>query len=220
MEEKYFEYGDRDIDYLSGKDERMANVIKQVGKLRRTVIPDLFTALVHSIVGQQISTKAHESIWGKICGALGEITPSKILSMEKDELRGFGISCRKADYIKSAAAKIVSGEFNISRLHELSDDRVISELTSLDGIGKWSAEMLMLFSMQRPNILSFGDLGIQRGLRMIYHHRKITTKLYEKYHRLFSPCSSVASLYIWAIASGKYDGFKDYAPQKKAHGKW
>ena len=74
----------------------------------------------------------------------------------------------------------------------------------------------MLFSMQRPDILSFGDLAIQRGLRMVYHHRKITRELFEKYHRRFSPYNSVASLYLWAVAGGAVEGMKDYAPKKQA----
>jgi DNA-3-methyladenine glycosylase II len=85
------------------------------------------------------------------------------------------------------------------------------------GIGKWTAEMLMLFSLQRPDILSYDDLAIQRGLRMIYHHRRITPKLFERYRRRYSPYASVASLYIWAVAGGAIDGMKDYAPKKKAN---
>lgn len=97
----------------------------------------------------------------------------------------------------------------------MSDDEVCARLSSLKGLGVWSAEMLMLFSMQRPDILSFGDLAIQRGLRMIYHHRKIERKLFEKYRRRFSPYNSVASLDIWAVAGGAIEGMKDYAPKKK-----
>ncbi len=97
----------------------------------------------------------------------------------------------------------------------MSDDEVCARLSSLKGLGVWSAEMLMLFSMQRPDILSFGDLAIQRGLRMIYHHRKIERKLFEKYRWRFSPYNSVASLYIWAVAGGAIEGMKDYAPKKK-----
>ena len=82
-------------------------------------------------------------------------------------------------------------------------------------IGIWSAEMLMLFSMQRPDILSYRDLAIQRGLRMVYHHRDITRNLFEKYRRRYSPYNSVASLYLWAVAGGAIEGMKDYATTKK-----
>ena len=110
----------------------------------------------------------------------------------------------------------MDGTFDIQALYTMSDDEVCARLSELDGIDVWSAEMLMLFSMQRPDILSFGDLAIQRGLRMVYHHRKITRELFEKYRHRFSPYNSVASLYLWAVAGGAIEGMKDYAPKKQA----
>ena len=97
----------------------------------------------------------------------------------------------------------------------MSDEDAIKELSALKGIGVWTAEMILLFCMQRPNIFSYDDLAIQRGLRMVYHHRKIDRKLFEKYRRRFSPYCSVASLYLWAVAGGAIPEMKDYAPKKK-----
>lgn len=171
--------------------------------------------MVHSIVGQQISTKAHETIWQRIQSSLGEITPQRVISLTDEELQRFGISFKKVTYIKRAATKILNGEFDIHGLYDKTDEEVIECLSKLDGIGIWSAEMLMLFSMQRPDILSYSDLAIQRGLRMVYHHRDITRKLFEKYRRRYSPYSSVASLYLWAVAGGAIEGMKDYATTKK-----
>ncbi len=211
--EEYFNYGDKEIEYLKRRDKRLGEVIDRIGPIRRRVVPDLFAALVHSIVGQQISTKAQESIWRKIVGKFGDITPENILAVTPDELQSVGISYRKVEYIRSAAEKIRSGEFDITALTTMSDAEVCERLASLRGIGVWSAEMLMLFSMQRPDILSFGDLAIHRGLRMIYHHRKIDRRLFEKYRRRFTPYGSVASLYLWAVAGGAIEGMKDYAPK-------
>lgn len=211
--EEYFNYGDKEIEYLKGRDKRLGEVIDRIGPIRRRVVPDLFAALVHSIVGQQISTKAQESIWRKIVEKFGDITPDNILAVTPDELQSVGISYRKVDYIRSTAEKIRSGEFDITALTTMSDAEVCKRLASLRGIGVWSVEMLMLFSMQRPDILSFGDLAIHRGLRMIYHHRKIDRRLFEKYRRRFSPYGSVASLYLWAVAGGAIEGMKDYAPK-------
>lgn len=213
--EHYFQYGEKEISYLKDKDKRLAEVIDKVGKVERRVIPDLFAALVHAIVGQQISTKAHETIWRKIVGTFGEVTPEKVLDLSPEALQAFGISFRKVNYIQEAARKIQSGEFDIHALRMMNDTEVCTKLLELDGIGVWSAEMLMLFSMQRPDILSFGDLAIQRGLRMIYHHREISREQFEKYRRRFSPYGSVASLYIWAVAGGAVAGMKDYAPKKR-----
>ncbi len=213
--ENFFQYGETEIAYLKQADKRLAEVIDRIGKVERRVIPDLFAALVHSIVGQQISTKAHETIWGRIENALGKVTPEAIDRLSMEELQGFGITFKKAAYIRNATRKVMDGTFDIQALYTMDDNEVCTRLSELDGIGVWSAEMLMLFSMQRPNILSFGDLAIQRGLRMVYHHRKITRELFEKYRRRFSPYNSVASLYLWAVAGGAIEGMKDYAPKNK-----
>ena len=213
--ENFFQYGETEIAYLKQADKRLAEVIDRIGKVERRVIPDLFAALVHSIVGQQISTKAHETIWGRIENALGKVTPEAIDRLSMEELQCFGITFKKAAYIRNATRKVMDGTFDIQALYTMDANEVCTRLSELDGIGVWSAEMLMLFSMQRPDILSFGDLAIQRGLRMVYHHRKITRELFEKYRRRFSPYNSVASLYLWAVAGGAIEGMKDYAPKNK-----
>ncbi|MDR3326623.1 MAG: hypothetical protein LBT04_00555 [Prevotellaceae bacterium] len=118
-----------------------------------------------------------------------------------DELQKFGMTFRKAEYIKDFACKVLSGEFDIESLPDKSDDELIARLSALKGIGVWTAEMIMTFCMQRPDIFSFGDLAIHRGLRMLYHHKNVDKKLFEKYRRRYSPYGTVASLYIWAIAA-------------------
>ena len=213
--ENFFQYGETEIAYLKQADKRMAEVIDRIGRVERRVIPDLFAALVHSIVGQQISTKAHETIWRRMENALGQVTPEAIDRLSVEELQGFGITFKKAAYIRNATQQVLDGTLDIQSLYMMNDNEVCTRLSELDGIGVWSAEMLMLFSMQRPDILSFGDLAIQRGLRMVYHHRKITRELFEKYRRRFSPYNSVASLYLWAVAGGAIEGMKDYAPKKQ-----
>ena len=212
---EYFQYGETELAYLKARDRRLAEIIDKVGTVKRRIVPDLFAALVHSIVGQQISSKAQATIWARMQTALGDISPETVNRLAPDELQRFGISFRKAEYIKRAAEKVRRGEFDIRALSALPDEEVARRLCALDGIGLWSAEMLMLFSMQRPDILSYGDLAIQRGLRMVYHHRRIDRKLFEKYRRRFSPYCSVASLYLWAVAGGAVEGMKDFAPKTK-----
>lgn len=94
--------------------------------------------------------------------------------------------------------------------------RPIRELSGLKGVGVWTAEMILLFCMQRPDVFSYDDLAIQRGLRMVYHHRKIDRKLFEKYRRRFSPYCSVASLYLWAAAGGVVPGLKGLRARPKS----
>lgn len=208
--EQYFPYGETEIAYLKSKDKRLGEVIDKLGMVKRRIIPDLFAALVHSIIGQQISTKAHETIWRKMEATLGGVTPQHIMELSPEELQAFGMSFRKAGYIREAATKILTGEFDIQALQKLSDEEVCAKLSELNGIGVWTAEMLMLHSLLRPNVLSFGDLGVQRGLRMVYHHRKITKELFRKYQRRYAPYGSVACIYLWAVSAGAVEGMKDY----------
>ena len=215
MEREYFKYGETEISHLKKRDKRFAAAIEKLGTPKRAIEPDLFRALMFSIIGQQISTKVHDSIWRKTTSMLGEITPQSVLATPPDELRALGISHRKIEYIRSAAEKIASGEFDIDALRGMSDDEVCKRLVELKGVGKWTAEMLMLHSLQRPDVLSFGDFGILRGLRMVYGHGKITPELFEKYRKKYSPYGSVASIYLWAVAGGAVDGLKDPAEKPK-----
>ncbi len=209
----YFQYGEKETEYLKSRDTRLGEVIAAVGKIEREVDTDLFAAVVHQIVGQQISTKALVTVWRRFNESLGEVNADTIINAGIEKLQAFGISFRKAEYIIDFAEKVKMGEFDIDSVWHKTDEEVIKELSLLKGIGVWTAEMLLLFCMQRPNVFSFGDLAIHRGLRMVYHHRKITKELFEKYRRRFTPYCSVASLYLWAVAGGQVEGMKDYAPK-------
>lgn len=208
-----FIYGAKEIEYLKNADSTLAAIIDEVGLIERKIIPDLLTALVNSIIGQQISTKAMDTVWGRFKSRYPDITPKALNSAPIEEIQQCGMSMRKANYIKEAAAAIVDGELDIDELYTLPDEEVVKKLMALNGVGIWTAEMILIFSMQRPNIMSWGDLGIHRGLRMLHRHRKIDKKLFLKYKRRYSPYASVASLYLWEIAGGACN-LKDYAPKK------
>ena len=211
---KYFEYGDKETDYLRQKDKRLAEVIDRVGHIRRAVDEDLFSSVVHHIIGQQISTKAQQTVWRRMQERFGEVTAEAIESAMPEELQSLGMTFRKAEYIKDFCRRITSGEFDLRAVSQMSDAEAIAALSSLKGIGVWTAEMILLFCLQRPDVLSYGDLAIQRGLRMVYHHREVTPQLFEKYRRRFSPYGSVASLYLWAVAGGVIPEMKDYIIKK------
>lgn len=210
----FFQYGEKETEYLKQKDKKLAAVIDRIGKIERAVDTNLFSAVVHHIVGQQISTKAQATIWQRMNDALGAVNAENILSAGEEGLQALGMTFRKAEYISDFAREVKSGEFDLDAIWKKSDDEVISELSALKGVGVWTAEMILLFCMQRPNVFSFGDLAILRGMRMVYHHRKIDRKLFEKYRRRLSPYCSVASLYFWAVAGGAIPEMKDYAPRK------
>ena len=204
-----FIYGDAETDHLKKRDKALGRAIDKIGPIKRKVNPDLFSALINSIVGQQISTKAQATIWQRMQDKLTIITPESILSCTEPELQSCGMSYRKTSYIRNVAKTVADGILDINGLREESDAEVCRELAKLDGIGIWTAEMLMLFSMQRPDILSYGDLGILRGMRMLYRHKEITRERFEKYRKRYSPYGSVASLYLWAIAGGAMEKLED-----------
>ena len=211
----HFEYGSEAIEFLKSRDDLLGKAIDQIGHIYRTVDSDLFSSVIHHIIGQQISTRAQATIWQRLNDRIENINPDTICSIESNELQKIGITFKKTEYIKDFAQKIKTKEFDIEALVNQPDAVVVKELSSLNGIGIWTAEMIMTFCMQRPNIVSYGDMAIHRGMRMLYHHRSIDRKKFEKYARRYSPCGTVASLYLWAIAGGAIDGMRDYATKKK-----
>lgn len=215
----YFQYGEKELAYLKKKDKRLAAAIEQIGMIERVTDDDLFASVVHHIVGQQISSKAQATIWGRLQNYLGSIDAQNVNAASAEALQALGMSMRKALYIKDFAAKVVNGSFDLDAVQHMEDNEAIEALRNLKGIGVWTAEMILLFCLQRRDILSFDDLAIQRGLRMLYHHRKITKELFVKYRRRYSPYGSVASLYLWAIAGSAIAGMKDYGAQKKINKK-
>lgn len=209
----YFAYGERELSYLRQKDKRLSAVMDRIGHIDRAVDPDLFSSVVHHIIGQQISTKAQATIWQRIHDTLGSINAETILNAGVPALQALGMTFRKAEYITDFAEKIHTGAFRLDEVARMNDEDAIRALSSLKGIGVWTAEMILLFCLQRPDIFSYDDLAIRRGLRMVYHHREIDRERFERYRRRFSPYGSVASLYLWAVAGGAIPEMQDYKPK-------
>ena len=216
---KYFPYGEKELAYLRKKDKKLSAVIDRVGHIERAVDDDLFSAVVHHIVGQQISTKAQATVWRRMQEALGTVDAGSVLAAGPEGLQALGISGRQAAYITDLALRVEGGTFDPETVRESSDAEAIRQLCTLKGVGAWTAEMILLFCMQRPDVFSYDDLAIQRGLRMLYHHRSIDRKRFEIYRRRFSPYGSVASLYLWAVAGGAIPELKDHNPKKSVEGK-
>lgn len=214
---RFFEYGDTEIEYLKSRDKKLAAAIDAVGHVYRAMDDgDLFAGVVHHIIGQQISAASQATVWSRLKAKLGEVTPETVDAATVEELQSCGTTFKKAKYIKGFAAKVMLGAFDIDAVECMSDAEAIKALSSLDGLGTWTAEMLLLFNLGRPDILSFGDLAIHRGMRMVYHHRKVTRQMFERYRRRYSPYGSVASLYLWAVSHMDVPGYEhDYAPKKR-----
>lgn len=211
---KYFPYGEKELAYLRKKDKKLSAVINRVGHIERAVDDDLFSAVVHHIVGQQISAKAQATVWARVQNALGTVDAEHVLGYGEANLQSLGISFRKAEYIADFAKKVHTGEFDLISIGEKPDEEVILELSALKGIGVWTAEMLLLFCLQRPNVFSYGDLAILRGMRMVYRHKEIDRARFERYRKRFSPYCSIASLYFWAVSGGALPELTDPATPK------
>ncbi len=197
----YFEYGKQEIDYLKSRDDKLAKIIEQKGMLHYEVIPDLYAALVNCITGQQISVKAADTIWQRLKEVLGEITPFSVNEAPDDLLVKTGLSKRKASNIKDAAQKIINGEIDPKKLKELPDNEICKQLTTLRGAGVWTAEMILIFSMERKNILSFNDYGIRRGICRLHGLESLNTETFENYRQLYTPFCTIASFYLWSIGN-------------------
>ena len=196
-----FKYGDDEMEYLKRKDKKLGEAIQRIGKIQREVTPDLFAALISSIVGQQISSKAADTVWARLCDLAGEIRPTTIAGIVVDDIQKCGMSLRKATYIKGVTDAVINGHLDVEELKSLSDEEVIKKLTAFHGVGVWTAEMLMIFSMERPDVVSWNDLAIRRGMSRLYHHKELTKEQFQRYKKRYSPYGSVASLYLWAISS-------------------
>lgn len=195
-----FKYGQREIQYLKQNDKKLGAAIDRIGMIERGVIPDLYAALINSIVGQQISSKAAETVWNRFVEKIGCITPETIAATAPELIQQCGMSNRKVQYIKGITQAVIDRSLDLQELQRKRDDEVISCLSSLNGIGKWTAEMLLIFSMERPDVVSWGDLAIRRGMMKLYGLETLSKEEFDKYIKRYSPYGTVASLYLWALS--------------------
>ncbi len=166
---------------------------------------DLFTALVQNIVSQQLSMKAAETIFSRLEHLLGSLTAEALRNAEFQDLRACGLSARKVEYLKGIADAVLRKEIDFTALTRKSDEEIIAELVKLKGVGIWTAEMLLIFALGRPDVLSFKDLGIRRGIQLLNHLDHLTETEFELYRKRYSPYGTIASCYLWRI---KDEGWK------------
>jgi len=195
-----FEYGLAEIGHLKRRDRKLGAAIDRIGIIEREVTPDLFTALVKSVVAQQISSKAADTVWGRLCRQLSIITPESIAATDVADIQKCGLSMRKAGYIKGLGDAVICGELDLLKLAELPDAEITKKLSSLHGLGVWTAEILLIFSLCRPDVVSWGDLAIRRGMMNLYGLEKLSKDEFDRFRKRYSPYGSVASLYLWAVS--------------------
>ena len=187
------------VTHLRKSDPIMAAIIERVGACRMTYREATFEALARAIVFQQLSTKAASTIYGRFSEAAGgAVTPEAINNLSVGEMRRAGLSKQKISYIRDLAGHAISGSLDLRRTESMSDEEVIVMLTSIKGIGLWTAHMFLIFALRRPNILATGDLGVQTAIKKAYRKRKMPTpKDIEKIAKAWHPYCSVACWYLW-----------------------
>ena len=205
MNKTYFPYGQVELDYLCAADKCLAKVIRSVGKIEREINSDVFEALISSIIGQQISGKVAAIVKQRLSQKVnGCITPQNISSLSWEELKNCGLSGQKVRYISAAATTAIEGKIDFEGLKNLSDEDVISKLTALSGVGRWTAEMLLIFSLCRPNIISYADFGIRKGMQILYHLDTIDKNTFQRLTIPYHPYATVASFYLWYVANNNW----------------
>jgi DNA-3-methyladenine glycosylase II len=194
---------------LAAADPTMAALMERVGRIdiatrlrrRKEERPaDAYGALLRAIVGQQLSTKAARTIYLRVVDLFGGTTPSpeQLLEASEEDLRGCGLSGRKTEYVRDLARHVLGGELELDRLEQLEDEQVIEEIVAVRGLGRWTAEMFLLFHLQRPDVLSGGDLGIRKAIQIEYGLEEMPTPARVlEIGEPWRPYRSLASLYLW-----------------------
>lgn len=196
----FYQYGDREKEYLKSKDPILGKAIDEIGHIQRKMTPEFFPALIESIIGQQISGKAADTVEARLLTLTGSFTPEAIDFLSEEEIQKCGMTFSKASYIKAATGAVLEGQIKPEELRQMPDEDVIKKLTSLKGIGIWTAEMLMIFSFGRADVISWNDLAIRRGMKKLYGYEELTKEIFQKHRDVYSPYGTVASLYLWALS--------------------
>ena len=194
-----FDLDSPEVRVLSAADPRMGELARAAGPVRVDNDCDLFVSLARSITSQQLSTKAAATIWGRLVDG-GFTRPEAMLAAGPDELRSRGLSRAKAAYMADLAAHVIDGSLDEEALRLLDDDEVIAQVTRVRGIGRWTAEMFLIFSLGRPDVLALDDAGLLRAAGWLFdlQDRAATPKELAEAGEAWRPHRSVASLYLWA----------------------
>lgn len=192
------EYGEKEMEYLSRRDKKLGKHIARLGFVERSASDDVFSGLCYNIINQQLSMKAADTLFMKVRGEFGEITPKALQSA--DRLFACGLSRTKAECIALCAKKFQSGELSADKLVSMTDDEITKTLTGIRGIGAWTAEMTMIFCLGRRDVLSLSDFGIRKGLSTLHGLDMKNLAEMRRFKKLYSPYGTAASIYLWEIA--------------------
>ena len=196
------DYWDDACRHLGKRDRVMRKLIPKFGEARLQSRGDAFTTLARSIVGQQISVKAAQSVWGKFIEAIGgastRVAPAAVLEVEATSLRGAGLSVRKCEYLVDLARHFEDGRVHVKQWQVMEDEAIIEELVAIRGIGRWTAEMFLIFHLMRPDVLPLDDIGLIKGISVNYFSGEPVSRAEAReVGEAWTPFRSVATWYIW-----------------------
>ena len=206
------ERNSNETNYIKSNDEKLGKIIDYIGNYNITLRADYFESLARSIVGQQISVKAADSIWNRFNDLCRQVTPDNIINLSEEDLRSVGISKTKINYLKNLAEAANSKQVDFDNINSLDDETVIKQLTSVKGIGKWTAEMFLISSLGRLDVFSIADVGLKRAVNWIHSDgENLTTKEILEISSKWEPYRTIASLYLWEILNREINiKYKDY----------
>ena len=196
------DYWDDACRHLSRRDRVMRKLIPQFGEGRLQSRGDAFTTLARSIVGQQISVKAAQSVWERFVALMPEpstrLKPASVLELAVDDARAAGLSARKVEYLLDLAQHFESGSVHVRQWQQMDDEAIIEELVAIRGIGRWTAEMFLIFHLMRPDVLPLDDLGLLKGISVNYFSGEPVSRAEAReVAEAWSPYRSVATWYLW-----------------------
>jgi DNA-3-methyladenine glycosylase II len=192
------EYWDRAKRSLARRDPVLGAIMRSRPRVFLMRRGEPFLTLARAIVGQQISVKAAQSVWDRVVLCVGDVTPAGVLSKPRTQLRACGLSDRKTEYIADLAQHFADGSIHVHRWPEMSDEEIIAELIQVRGIGRWTAEMFLIFNLLRPDVYPLDDLGLQKGIRVAYFKKRpVSVRTMRKLGESWRPWRSVATWYLW-----------------------
>ena len=184
--------------HLARKDRVMKKIIPQFGDVMLESRGDAFVTLARSIVGQQISVKAAQSVWDKFAKLSRRLTPAGVLKLKVDDMRAAGLSARKVEYLVDLALHFDSGAVHVKQWQGMDDEAIIAELVAIRGIGRWTAEMFLIFHLMRPNVLPLDDVGLINGIsRNYFSGEPVSRSDAREVAQAWQPYCTVATWYIW-----------------------
>jgi DNA-3-methyladenine glycosylase II len=192
------EYWDEACRHLSKKDRVMKRLIPQFGDACLQSRGDAFTTLARSIVGQQISVKAAQTVWDRFAKLPRRMSPANVLRLKVDDMQAAGLSARKIEYLVDLALHFDSGAVHVESWKDMADEEIIAELVGIRGIGRWTAEMFLIFHLMRPNVLPLDDIGLINGIsRNYFSGDPVSRSDAREVAAAWAPYCSVATWYIW-----------------------